>query len=260
MVKKDDKDREKQVVEIQEFRIEDLPYSFTMIVVAPPASGKTEFMLNIAYVLRHRYPVAKCFIGSFDAYSRCCKIFGDMYVSCEWNEEEEKQHINRQKCCNRDYGKGFKGNYAINILDDISDDPKIFHTKTMRGLFKIGSQHWSQALLLGTQYSVDMPPDVRKSASYIVLGREPNFDERKKLYNNFGGITGSFNRFNDLMDQITGDYTFLVLKNRSQSNNLEDCVFWYRTMDLTKVKWEFGCAEYKKFNKDRYDPNFIEEF
>lgn len=257
------KDVEKKIIRVKEFCIEDMPMSCTMIIIGPPGSGKTSFMEDIAYSLKHLYPVAKCFIGSYDAYDRFCKIFGSVYVSFDWNMTEEDNHIKRQKSCNRDYGKGYKGNYAINIIDDMSDDPKIYHTPTFRGLFKIGSQHWSQVLMIGSQYAIDMPPDIRKSVSYVALGREPEEAERKKLYDNFGGLAGSYNKFCDLMDQITGDHTFLVFNKRSQSNELEDCVFWYKTMDLAKIYpdgWSFGCDEYKLHHKRKYDPEYVQEF
>lgn len=249
---------EKEVVNVQEFRIEDMPLSCTMIIIGPPGSGKTTFMENIAYELKHRYPVAKCFLGSYDAYSKFCDIFGSIYVSFDWNPQEEENHIKRQQSCNRDYGKGYKGNYAINIIDDMTSDPKIFHTPLFKGLFKVGSQHWSQIFMLGSQYAIDMPPDIRKSVSYVALGREPEEGERKKLYENFGGLSGSYARFCDLMDQITGDHTFLIFNKRSQSNNLEDCVFWYKTRRLED--WKFGCDEYRKYNEERNNPKYVQEF
>ena len=144
-------------------------------------------------------------------------------------------------------GKTHISSYSINIMDDVSDDPQIYRTKVMRGLFKLGSQHWNQLYIVGSQYAIEMPPDVRKSASYVALFREPEEIERKKLYTNFGGLAGSYDNFCDLMDQLTGDYTCLIFKKRSQSNNMEDCIFWYRTKVLKP--WKFGCKEYRAWGK-----------
>lgn len=160
--------------------------------------------------------------------------------------------------CNRDYGKGYKGNYAINIIDDMSTDAKIYKTPLFKGMFKLGSQHYANAAILGLQYAVDMPPDIRKSVSFVALGKEPNIDERRKLYNNFGGLAGNFDRFCDLMDQITGDYTFLIFSNRTSSTRLEDCVFWYRTRQI-KSMWKFGCDEYRNHNKDYFDSTYVDD-
>ena len=61
-------------------------------------------------------------------------------------------------------GKNDISSYSINIMDDVSDDPQIYRTKVMRGLFKLGSQHWNQLYIVGSQYAIEMPPDVRKSS------------------------------------------------------------------------------------------------
>lgn len=217
----------------------------------------TSLMENFAYHRKHVYPTGRVFIATEDGYKRFCKIFHPLYVSNYWDEKEEEKHVLRQRTCEMENGRGYEGNYAINIIDDASDDPKIYKTKLMRGLFKLGSQHWAQLLMIGSQYAIDMPPDIRKSVSYVALGREPEMNERKKLYENFGGLAGSFDRFCDLMDQITGDYTFLIFKKRSQSNKLEECVSWYRT---TKLKdWKFGSKEYHAHANSRYDINYVEK-
>lgn len=218
----------------------------------------TAGMETITYRLKHRYPVGRVFIGTEDGYRKFSNIFHPLFVSNYYDEEEEKNHILRQRTCEMDNGKGYPGNYAVNILDDISDDPKIFHTKVFQGLFKLGSQWWNQLCMVGLQYAIDMSPGIRKSVSYVAIGREPELKERKKLYENFGGMAGTFQDFCDLMDELTGDFTFIIFKKRSQTNNIEDNVFWFRTEKLKP--WKFGCKEYREWGKNRYNPDYVEEF
>ncbi len=242
---------------IHEFKLEDMPLSCTWIIVGPPGSGKTTFIENVAYYLKHKYPVCRSFIGTEGGYNTFCKITHPLYVSNHYNEEEEKNHIFRQKTCAIENGDKSPANYAINVIDDASDDPKIYKTSTMKGLFKLGSQHWHQLLMIGSQYAIDMPPDIRKSVSYVAIFFEPEAGERKKLYTNFGGLAGTFEDFCALMDQVTGDYTCLIFKKRTQSKNLEDNVFWYKTSKLKP--WKFGCEEYRDWAEKRYNKNFIEK-
>jgi len=246
-----------ETVSIPEFDPSEMMMSCTWVVIGAPGTGKTSLMENMAYYRKHVYPVARIFMGTEDGYKRFCKIFHPLFVSNYWDEKEEEKHVLRQRTCELENGRSYPGNYAINILDDIGDNIGIYKTKLMRGLFKLGSQHWAQLLMIGSQYAIDMPPDIRKSVSYVALAREPELTERKKLYENFGGIVGSFDRFCDLMDQITGDYTFLIIKKRSQSNELEDCVSWYRTKQLGD--WKFGSKEYREHGLRRYDPNYVEQ-
>lgn len=217
----------------------------------------TTFIENMCYHLKHRYPVCRSFLGTLGAYNKFCDITHSLYCSPYYSEQEEEQHILRQKTCELENGKGYPGNYAVNVIDDASDDPKVYKTKTMRGLFKLGSQHWSQLLLIGTQYAIDMPPDIRKSVSYVAIFFEPEEQERKKLYNNFGGLAGSYDRFCDLMDQVCHDHTCLIFKKRTQSNQITDNIFWYKTTVLP-AKWNFGCKEYHEWAENRYNKDYVD--
>lgn len=254
--KKDKKD-DATVINVREFKVEEIPESCTWIVVGPPGSGKTTFIENLVYFNRHRYPTARIFMGTPSGYKQFCSIFHPLYVSSVYDEEQEKTHIARQNKCNLENGKEYPGNYAVNILDDVSDDTKIYKTKTMAGLFKNGSQHWNQLFILGSQYAIDMPPGVRKAVSYIAIFREPEANERRKLYDNFGGITGSYKDFCDLMDQLTGDYTCMIIVKRTQSNDREDAVFWYKTKVLKP--WKFGSQEYRDWGEKRYNKDYREK-
>lgn len=244
-------------VTIHEFCIEDIPLSCTWIIVGAPGSGKTTLIENICYYHKHRYPVARIFMGTDAGYRKFSDIFHPLYVSNYYNEDEEKEHILRQRTCELENGKGHQSNYAINILDDVSDDPKIYKTKLIKGAFKLGSQHWNQIFMVGSQYAIDMPPDIRKATSYVALFREPEEAERKKLYENFGGMAGTYKHFCELMDELTGDFHCLIFKKRSQSNDLEECVFWYKTKVLKP--WRFGCKEYRQWGKDRYNTDYTEQ-
>lgn len=216
----------------------------------------TTLMENLCYYLKHRYPVARGFVGTDGGYKRFGNIFHPLFMSNYYDEEEEKNHIRRQRICEQENGKKYLGNYAINILDDISDDPKIYKTKVFRQLFKMGSQHWHQMCMVGTQYSIDMPPDIRKSVSYVALFYEPEYNERKKLYENFGGLLGTFDEFCEILDQVTEKFTCLIIKKRNPSRNKEENIFYYKLQDLQSKfpnGWRFGCNEYRRWGEQRYN-------
>jgi hypothetical protein len=101
---------------------------------------------------------------------------------------------------------------------------------------------------------MEFPPDIRKTVSYVALFREPEPGEREKLFKNFGGLAGSFDNFNKLMDELTGDYTCMIIKKRAQTNKLEDCIFYCKAD--RHGKWKFGCEEYLKWAKDRYNKDY----
>ena len=243
-------------IKIRELNIQDIPDSCTWIIIGCPGSGKSTLIDNLCYYNKHKYPVCRAFIGTESGYKAACKTFHPLFVSNYFSEKEEGEYVRRQRQCSLENYKGYTGNAAINILDDVSDDVSIYKTKLIKGLFKLGSRHWNQLVVVGTQYAIDMPPEIRGATSFVAIFREPDENNRKKLFKNFGGVAGSYDRFCDLMDQLTGDYTCLIIDKRAQSNSAKDCIFYYRTVQLKP--WKFGCEEYKSWGEARYDPKYVD--
>ena len=242
-------------IKINEFRIESIPDSSTWIIIGAPSSGKTTLIENLIYYNRHRFPVAKIMNGNEDANAKFGKTFGQLFVTNKYDPDELKSAIGRQK---RVISEKHPYPGCVNVIDDCGDDPKIFRTPHMRGLFKLGSQWWHFLTVIGTQYAMDFPPDIRRATSYVALFREPDPIARDTLYKNFGGICGSRAKFDALMDQLTGDYTCMIIQKRNQSNKLEDCVFYYKTQVLPQ--WTFGCDEFRKWTEQRFNKSYREAF
>lgn len=254
-----------EVVKIRKFNpVKQLPKSFTAIVVGPPKSGKTFSIAHLMYLLEHRYPTASVACGTEDSQGTFGDFCPKLFVNNVYDEEEQLNHVKRQKLVIREGGEP----HHFEVIDDCSDDPKIYKSKLMVGAFKNGSQWWKRAFVMGMQYGQDFPPGIRKSVSFVILFREPEPNEREKLYKNFGGICGTYKNFCDLMDQFTGDHQCLVIVKQSLSNNLEDCIFWWKA-DGFKHKdgsfkpypegWKYGCDEYKEWHKKRYNKNYVEK-
>ena len=79
----------------------------------------------------------------------------------------------------------------------------------------------------------------------------------KKLYTNFGGLAGTYEQFVSILDQVTGDYTCLIIKKRTQTNVVEDNLFWYKTKVLPD--WKFGCKEYREWGDKYYNKNYSDK-
>lgn len=243
---------------IRELNIRDIPLSSTWIMIGSPGSGKTCMLKNMILYLRDRYPVGRAFVGSEKAYKYMCSIFQPLFVSNYYNEKEVISAIDRQKQCNLENVEGYMGNYQMLVFDDVTDDVTIFNKPWIKAIFKLGSQHWNQLAIFCLHYALDMPTDIRKSVSYVAIFQDPNEDNRKKLYNNFGGICGTYDKFCKFMDELTGNYMCMIIDNRNQSTNVEDRVFYFKGDDI-QDSFDFGCKEYKKWNSDRYNTSYKEE-
>ena len=146
--------------------------------------------------------------------------------------------------------------WAIQIIDDCTDNPAQLRDPVFQAYYKNG-RHWRMIHILSLQYCLDILPSIRTNIDYTFILRETNQKNRKALYENYAGNIETFAQFNELMDVLTEDYTALVINNRSKTNKLEDCVFWYKA-DPSKIpgNWKFGHPTFWEYNLERNNDNF----
>ena len=243
-------------IKISEFKIDEVPLACSFLIVGPSGCGKTVFTENLIYYRKHLYPVAKIFIGSEDDYAELKEIFHPLFVHYGGNFEAElTAFVKRCQTQALKYPPGAMERRAILWFDDLSDDNSVWKTPNIIKLVK-KSRHWDLLALWCTQACKDFPPSFRTNVAYVVIGRTSNEEERKKLYA-FAGVCGNQRKFFDLMDQVVEKFHFLVIKQRSDSNSMEDCVFWYKTKPL--AKWSFGSREYRRWGEARYNEKYVDE-
>jgi len=101
------------------------------------------------------------------------------------------------------------------------------HDKNIKYLFMNG--RWLKVFFLITmQFPLGIQPALRTNVDYVFILREPYMNNRRRLYENYGSAFPSFEFFCQMMDQCTQNYECLVINNNTQSNKLEDTIFWYK--------------------------------
>jgi hypothetical protein len=113
------------------------------------------------------------------------------------------------------------------ILDDCLYDDTWTRDLNVRYLFLNG--RWVKVFFLITmQYPLGVPPVLRTNVDYVFILREPYLNNRKRIYENYGSAFPSFEFFCQVMDQCTQNYECLVVSNNTQSNKIEDIIYWYK--------------------------------
>lgn len=116
------------------------------------------------------------------------------------------------------------------MLDDCMFDTSLVKGDLMRELAMNG--RWFNIFVLNAvQYSVDLPPAFRTNSDYIIAMREPDADNRKKLYKYFFGIFGDQKKFEKVFAEMTKDFGCMILDKTIPTTNPEDCVFHYRAAE-----------------------------
>lgn len=113
------------------------------------------------------------------------------------------------------------------MMDDCAFDKSLTKGDTMNEL--VTNNRWHNiGVIQAVQYCIFLPPAFRTCADYIIAMREPDADNRKKLYKYFFGIFGDFKKFERVFAEMTDDYGCMVMDKTIPTTKAEQCIFHYR--------------------------------
>lgn len=213
-------------------------------------TGKSTLITSLLYEKSHIFPSGVVMSGTEDSNHHYSRIFPSTFVYNKLQKPVIESYIKRQKLA-RDH---LPNPWSVLLLDDCTDDPKIFSDPLFQGIFKNG-RHWKMWFILSLQYCLDIKPVIRTNIDGTFILRETNLKNRRSLWENYAGVVPDFAQFCDIMDQLTNDYTALYVHNATTSNNLEDCLFWYRAKPVPD-SFKFGSEDYWRFHLSRYNQNY----
>lgn len=215
-------------------------------------TGKTTLIASLLYAKKHIFPVGIAMSGTEDSNHFYRSVLPSTFVFNTYDEDQLEKFIKRQKIA-RDH---LENPWAVVILDDCTDDPALFRKPLQNGMYKRG-RHWKMWYILSLQYGMDVRPVIRTNIDGVFILREPNMRNRRVMYENYASIIPDFKLFCDIMDQLTNDYTALYIHNAKQTNNWQDCVFWYKAKPVSK-DFKFGSEDYWNFHYQRYNPDYVD--
>ena len=224
-----------------------------IVVVGKPGTGKSTLIKALLYSKKHIFPVGVAMSGSEDTNHAYQEIMPSTFIFNSYNSEKVKDIIKRQKLAH----KHLKNPWCVLILDDCTDDPRIFNKPLQQALYKKG-RHWKILYILSLQYAMDVKPVIRTNVDGIFILREPLLKNRESLYKNYASIIPDFSTFCDLMNQLTQDYHALYIHGATTTNRWQDCVFYWKA-PMVPLDWKFGCPEYWDFHKTRFNPSYVDK-
>lgn len=216
-------------------------------------TGKTTLITSLLYEKRMIFPIGLVMSGTEDSNGHYQKIFPSSFIYNRLDEKKLNEFITRQKIAK----KHLSNPWAILLLDDCTDDPKLFNKPIFQGIFKNG-RHWKMLFILSLQYCMDVKPVIRTNVDGVFILREPNLRNRKSLWENYAGIIPDFSLFCSILDVITDDYTALYIHNATTTNRWQDCIYWYKAKHAPKFK--FGSKDFWKFHNQRFNKDYKDSF
>ena len=220
-------------VNLRKFVMKTIPQDAVAVFIGRRRTGKSTLVRDLLF--HHKDLPMGCVIsGTEESNGFFKKIVPPMFIHGEYNPVILANFVKRQKLVMQrimqDQEKGVSSNIdprAFMILDDCMYDYSWTHDKNIKYLFMNG--RWLKVFFIITmQFPLGIQPALRTNVDYVFILREPYMNNRQRLYQNYGSAFPSFEFFCQMMDQCTQNYECLVINNNTQSNKMEDTIFWYK--------------------------------
>jgi len=244
-----------EIYNIHELDLEKLEMSCSFLILGPPGVGKSTFIKNILFKVKHKYPICRAVCSVPKPYEEYCSIIPPLFVFSEFDIKRENEFVDRQKklACNKN-AKDEK--YSIIIYDDVDNrDNKRAINSFFSDLYKRGSRHYNSLILNVNQYAIDYPPDVRSASTYIVIFRYSSDSDLEKIFTSFipQNIFKDKKTFINIFNQLTGGFSCMIIKKNARSSELKDCIFFYQCIEISD-KLKIGSRQLKNWSKKYCDP------
>jgi len=237
----------------------------SIVLIAKRGSGKSVFVRDILQHFSRTIPMG-IVISKTERVSPFFKEFvPDMYIYDEFDsgvikkllghQEKNKEKAERRK----KQGKETNVKSFIVMDDCLSDGGTWAKDPTIKELLFNG-RHFDITYILTMQHPMGIKPDLRLNFDYIVLLADNNWNNQKKLYEQYAGIFPNFEAFRQAFNQLTEDYGAMIIVNRGASNDIFDKVFYYKAhnydIDKSKKLVTVGGGQYRKFAEDNTNKGY----
>jgi hypothetical protein len=252
---------------LKKFDMSKIAKGSVCMMIGKRNTGKSFLTKDLLYYKRD-IPIGTIISGTEGANQFYSKIVPPLFIHDEYSPEIISNSLKRQKIVvakmlaqENQFGKSNIDPNAFVILDDCLYDNSWTKDTNMRTLFMNG-RHYSVLLIITSQYSLGIPPNLRCNIDFVFILRENIINNRKRLYDNYAGMFPTFEVFCQVMDQCTENYECLVIDNTTKSNKIEDMVFWYRASDHPNFTmgspefWQHHSSNFKDQHGDDADEDF----
>ena len=220
-------------LELKKFDMRNIKDGSTILLIGKRNTGKTVLVTDMFRQFTH-LPIGVIISATERANHHFEQFIPKMLIYDEFDSKILQRFMDRQEKITdqatmekKKYGRTDLDNRAFLILDDCLYDKSWPNDKNIRACFMNG-RHYGILFAITMQYPLGIPPHLRSNVDYVFILRDNQIKNRERLYQQYAGMFPTFDVFCQVLDQVTNNYECLVIDNKTQSNNLQDQVFWYK--------------------------------
>jgi hypothetical protein len=245
---------------IRQFKLESMVAHPSIVMIAKKGSGKSWI---VRAILNHFSDIPtgiiiaptdrmNCFYGDF---------FPDTYIHYSYKSEIIEKLLERQETMIEKKNEKAKQGKRIDprsfiVMDDcLAQKGSWVRDQPIQELLFNG-RHYELMYILTMQFPLGITPELRCNFDYIFLLAEDFVSNQKRIYDHYAGMFPSFESFRQVFMKLTDDFGAMVIVNRGKRQSALEKIFWYKAPDLSKVKTEFGCKQFRDYHNKNYDPSW----
>lgn len=255
------------VLQFDTFDLKDLIYDQNgdfinpkIAIIAKSGSGKSWVIRDILHYLHKAHMPCGNVIAPTD---KMTKFYNDIIPECfihhEYKDDIVAKVLHRQKTMIKKNEDRVKNNKkpvdprAVFIMDDcLTTAAQWIKDPNIISIFNEG-RHYQLTYILSLQYAIGIPPNLRSNIDFVFLLGEDNFNNRRRLYENYCGILPNREIFEMTFNELTNNYGCMVINNRIRSTDLRKKIFYFKSGKTPDFK--IGIPKVIKFNEENYDKN-----
>jgi len=238
---------------IKKFDITSITDDSVIVFLGKRRTGKSFLVKDLLYYHRD-IPIGTIISATEIANTFYGDIVPPVFIHDEYTQHLIHNVCMRQKIIKKKIDKVVLRTGSCNIdkrtlliMDDCLYDNSWVYDKNILQLF-LNGRHWGVLFMLTMQHPLGIPPCLRTNIDYVFILRDNNIKNRKKIYENYASMFPTFEVFQSVMDQCTENYECLVIQINSESNKLQDQVFWYKASEHQDFR--IGAPEFWNAHKD----------
>ena len=241
-------------LKIKQFNLSSMKPHSNIIMLGKKNTGKSTLVRDVLYHCRD-VPTGCVISGSEEANGFYKDMVPSILIKHEFRPEYVKNLIQRQRMLVEKNDKSVDPRVIL-VMDDCLYDNSWAKDKEVRRIMMNG-RHFFITFIVTMQYPLGIPPNLRANIDYVFILRENIRANRERIYKSYAGVFPSFNIFEQVMNKLTANYGALVIDNTVTSNNLFDCIFWYKAEIRAKFRlcneslWRLDEAYKQQKEKER---------